>query len=902
MENNDFSLFILGSRNRKSIIWKKSISYITGHWQLIPFQFEVVTLASQISFAVLFFFLGRAIYATYGKELLLYFLDLIATIGFVPPDIKEEFEILMGRRETGYRVVPQSKKTFRDLVGLDHVIGQLYDIIWFLRNSGRNFPLISNLSQGVLLVGPPGTGKTLLAQAIAGEARVPLIILSGSSLIEPGESPTLKLKLVFREARKLAPCIVFIDEIDTLGKKRSSILPHMREQEDEGTYSKLKLSLETTPIDVDFDAPSKEASWDDKKPIKTYGDAQNIVATREQAKIFQGRLLMQLLVELDGARGRRGVVVFGATNRPSVLDPALLRPGRLNKIIPVPLPNHDTRIEILKFYGQNLSSTSIISWDYLAGRTYGFSAADLAAIINTSSIRAVLKETLSHTIPTIEHGIDRLTAMKIEKWKITDSDYSNLGYPEDIQSKLKGRTQGKLIHLAYYEAGKTLLSFLLEHHPNRVSAHLWPRKLTQRQIHITENLHRYFFTRARRFEVEHRLIGCYGGKAAEFLFLQLFLPQSQTEQSKKNFVHNITSVGLEDIYFGYRLSVLLVQKWMYYSKKAILLSSLPIPEHFDIYKYSKYVYQRFERLEYFKGLTENLELLKPEVLLYNRQEEIEAERKKAIKKGERLPYITEEVFWIGWWASDIGIDLIHMRDADWYRVFLPKHEHNLIENEEWVFPDGYYNNNRNHSVYSVFQEKQEPENETQVIEPKPESQTLPIKAEPEAKPFEEKVFDQKAGFFKNYTSNSSWNELPLITREYQVQSLVVQSLNFAFSLLDEHRELIDLLAFELISKEILRDYEISEIIGDFTLPVKSKKITQEPPFLNKTAQPNLETIEKTKSTDKVCEENTSTNKESSTIKYIRPSWGFASRQPLPCWVDLNHLIKKDEAKPEETSI
>ena len=122
----------------------------------------------------------------------------------------------MGQREKGFRIISKTTKTFKDIAGIENLLPEIIEIVWFLRNSAREFSLSKTLPRGVLLTGPPGTGKTLLVQAIAGEAEVPVLALSGSSLIEPGESGALKLEILFQEARKLAPCIVFIDEMDTL--------------------------------------------------------------------------------------------------------------------------------------------------------------------------------------------------------------------------------------------------------------------------------------------------------------------------------------------------------------------------------------------------------------------------------------------------------------------------------------------------------------------------------------------------------------------------------------------------------------------------------------------------------------------------------------------------------------
>ena len=960
-------------RKTPSIFSKKSSFKVSRNWEFLPFKIESLSIISQISFAVLIFFFVRSIYTNYTSELLLYFLDLIATVGFIPSDIKEEFEILLGGRDTGYRIIPKSRKTFQDLVGITHLIPHIFEIVLFLRNSGR-IPLFrENLPKGVLLVGPPGTGKTLLAQAIAGEAQVPLIVLSGSSLIRPGESSTLKLKLAFKEARRLSPCLIFIDEIDSFGQRRGG--ESTNSLADSQVLETIKLPIEQTPIDVELHDSLIFDAGDDKKPMKSYVQAQQIVATRASAKRNNARLLMQLLVELNGVIDRPGVVVVGATNRLDVLDRALLRPGRLNKVLPVGLPSHEKRIEIFKFYAKNFSSTSIISWDYLAARTYGFSAADIATIMNQSSLKAILTQTFTHTIQTIEHGIDRLTVMEIEKLKISNSDYSTSNFSQNIWSKTKSQAQVLLSQLAYYQAGKTLLSFLLEYHPNAVSTHLWPRKFTRRTLEIAENLRNYFFASANRFEVEHRLIGCYGGKAAEFLFFDIFPPKLETHSRP-----TVSTFGLEDLYFGYKLSVLLVQKWVYYSKQAILLSSLPLKDNFHESEFTHYPYIRLEKIEYFRGLVENLETMKPDILLYARQEQDEEDKKKAIKKGEWIDISYEEWFWIGWWFMEFPFFMRDFEEAEWFRVHLPNLERNFIFNRDWVYPDNFYNNNDTHmAVEVVYQEKRKAQEEVQAqekaqsqqesqaqeeIQVQEEAQALQkvqsqqesqieeqVPVQEEAKTpqdiqseeqvqiqedfqskneasAQEEVIDEREKFFTKYTSSSKWNDLPLVSREYQVQSLVLQSFNHAFVLLDQNREVVDCLAIELLSKEILRDYEISQIVSEFTIKVEPESI-QDDSELDKVSHKTLSQGESEliQTPDKSTSEITSQKESGQTpekpssditsekqtksplkllgpsyIKYVRPSWGYLSRRPLGCWVDLRKMNKTEDLKADETAV
>ena len=205
-----------------SVLNSSSFPIFYDLWEPLTFKSWLVT--SQIGFAFLVFTILKALADNYGRELLVYLLDLVALLGFLDDDLKQEIEILMGQREKGFRIISKTTKNFSNVGGIESLLPEIIEIVWFLRNSGREFSISKTLPRGVLLSGPPGTGKTLLVQAIAGEAEVPVLALSGSSLVEPGESGAFKLEILFQEARRLAPCIVFIDEMDTLAEKREQVL------------------------------------------------------------------------------------------------------------------------------------------------------------------------------------------------------------------------------------------------------------------------------------------------------------------------------------------------------------------------------------------------------------------------------------------------------------------------------------------------------------------------------------------------------------------------------------------------------------------------------------------------------------------------------------------------------
>jgi cell division protease FtsH len=238
-----------------------------------------------------------------------------------------------GKSSAKVYVKAQTGKTFADVAGQDEAKDALAEIVDFLHFPEKYTEIGAKLPKGALLVGPPGTGKTLLAQAVAGEANVPFFSISGSEFVEMFVGVgAAKVRDLFRQAAEKAPCIVFIDEIDTIGKKREG----------------------------------QTGSSDE----------------REQT-------LNQLLTEMDGFDGNKGVVILAATNRPDSLDPALLRPGRFDRRIPVELPDLAGREAILRVHGKKVKLGSHIDFNAIARATAGASGAELANIINEAALRAV---------------------------------------------------------------------------------------------------------------------------------------------------------------------------------------------------------------------------------------------------------------------------------------------------------------------------------------------------------------------------------------------------------------------------------------------------------------------------------------------------------------------------------
>ena len=333
----------------------------------------------------------------------------------------------------------EAKKTsFRDVAGIDEAKEELNEVVEFLKNPTKFEDLGGHMPKGVLLVGAPGTGKTLLAKAVAGEAGVPFFHISGSEFVEMFVGVgAARVRDLFAQAKGKAPCIIFIDELDALGKVRGF------------------------------------------NPIGGHDE-------REQT-------LNQLLVEMDGFNTRAGVIIMGATNRPEILDPALLRPGRFDRQVVVDRPDLIGREEILKIHSQGVKLNKNVDLKIIASRTPGMVGADLANIINEAALLAARRVKKSVTMDELDEAIDRVVA-GLEKKK-----------------RLISPKEKKIV--AYHEAGHAVVAETL---PNTDVVHkisIVPRGIAALGYTIqlpTED--RYLMTKS---ELEDRLAVLLAGRVTE---------------------------------------------------------------------------------------------------------------------------------------------------------------------------------------------------------------------------------------------------------------------------------------------------------------------------------------------------------------------------------------------------
>ena len=267
------------------------------------------------------------------------------------------------------------KVTFADVAGIDEAEEELKEIVEFLRTPKKYTQLGGRIPKGVLLVGPPGTGKTLLARAVAGEARVPFFSLSGSEFVEMFVGVgAARVRDLFQQAEAKAPCIVFIDELDALGKVRM----------------------------------------------------QNPLGGHEERE----QTLNQLLAEMDGFDSRKGVIIMGATNRPEVLDPALLRPGRFDRQVLVDKPDVRGREAILRIHARDVKTSAEVDLRLVAARTAGFAGADLANLVNEAALLAARKNKLHVEMHDFDEAIDRVIAGLEKKRVMSDREREIIAYHE----------------------------------------------------------------------------------------------------------------------------------------------------------------------------------------------------------------------------------------------------------------------------------------------------------------------------------------------------------------------------------------------------------------------------------------------------------------------------------------
>lgn len=341
-----------------------------------------------------------------------------------------------GKSRARFSMEAKTGVLFDDVAGIEEAKEELQEVVTFLKKPERFTAVGARIPKGVLLVGPPGTGKTLLAKAIAGEAGVPFFSISGSEFVEMfvgvGAS---RVRDLFKKAKENAPCIIFIDEIDAVGRQRGAGIGGGNDE-------------------------------------------------REQT-------LNQLLTEMDGFEGNTGIIIIAATNRPDVLDAALLRPGRFDRQVTVDTPDIKGRLEILNVHARNKKLAPEVSLEAIARRTPGFTGADLANLLNEAAILTARRRKEAITMLEIDDAVDRVVA-GMEGTPLVDSKSKRL--------------------IAYHEIGHAIVGTLLKEHDPVQKVTLVPRGQARGLTWFMPGEDQSLISRS---QLKARITGALGGRAAE---------------------------------------------------------------------------------------------------------------------------------------------------------------------------------------------------------------------------------------------------------------------------------------------------------------------------------------------------------------------------------------------------
>ena len=369
-----------------------------------------------------------------------------------------------GKSKARVQMEPQTQVTFGDVAGIEQAKLELTEVVDFLKNADRFTAIGAKIPKGVLLVGPPGTGKTLLARAVAGEAGVPFFSISGSEFVEMfvgvGAS---RVRDLFEQAKANAPCIVFIDEIDAVGRQRGAGLGGGNDE-------------------------------------------------REQT-------LNQLLTEMDGFEGNTGIIIIAATNRPDVLDAALLRPGRFDRQVVVDRPDYAGRQEILKVHARGKTLAKDVDLDKIARRTPGFTGADLANLLNEAAILAARRNLTEISMDEVNDAIDRVLAGPEKKNRVMSEKRKQL--------------------VAYHEAGHALVGALMPDYDPVQKISIIPRGRAGGLTWFTPSEDRMESGLYSRSYLQNQMAVALGGRIAE----EIIFGEEEVTTGASNDLQQVTRVA-----------------------------------------------------------------------------------------------------------------------------------------------------------------------------------------------------------------------------------------------------------------------------------------------------------------------------------------------------------------------
>lgn len=798
------------------------IESFTTTWE--PLSINSWLVLTQFSFGFIVLHFMSSFYQQYGKEVILSCIDFLAELGFSLDELKQELGL--SDESPALRVFQNINIGFDQVAGFDAFLPQIYEIVWFLKNKGRPLGSKIQFSNSLLLVGAPGTGKTYLVQAIAGESKVPVLVQSCSALLQ--EDGPEKLQDAFKQAREMSPCILFLDELDTIGVARKNILEvnetgsdilgkiyHNFGRENHGQFGFSNIESKEL-IKTSFLYPKQGQEM----TSSSTGQSQENTST-QQAN--QQKVLTQLLRELDGLAKNHKIFVIGATNRVEILDLALTRPGRFNQVINIGLPTFQKRIELFKLYTKKLGCDKSIAWNQLAENTSGLSAAYISSIVNESSIHTIyeflehstpdflLKDlaqpklpvtvsnqttdegsktdnttesklitnqtfsTLKHTIKSLEKALDIITKSTTTGNQVRDLEKSSY--------ELKNISPNNRRLLAYYQSGHTILKIIIlesQKHfiPFKVSLYE-PTEKTTRYNMLTQILSEFTLTYPTRLTLENLILEQFGGKAGEILSTYT-LNSSKQFNSQKTFSQE-TTLGIECLAIASFLAQLLL---------------------FKIYGYPT------------NGVQENfVQISAPTELEYGQAGETVV-RNQSNTQFNDLPKIKKLVI----------NTLKTMQLHDWFRIRLSD-PNETEQNVEWLplSKTTHLNEWSDSALMEVDSDLNKINKETSFPGDNPVNSSQYLsdlatsnKMDPVS------LFVKKYSAQKNYSTSfsSTWNDLKNEKTEVFLQALLIQSYDLAINILDQNRAWLDFLSFSLVKETTLNSNKVSDTASRFWLKSK----------------------------------------------------------------------------------
>lgn len=692
-----------------------------------------------------------------------------------------------------FRVFRNLKRRFNDIVGIEpDVLCRSAEIALSLRNRGRGGPMSP---KGVLLYGPPGNGKTFLVQAIAGEANVPLIALTTSELLDKRQHKSAVSALVdaFKLAKKLAPCILFIDEIDGLGMKRSSMLlqeteapnpennfwafvrtapprrtsplitrglldkayveaantnpflaqKQTRERSLEGLIDRKRFNIET-----EDDFRSESPSYQPPSP-------RQLLSPTAAARVA---LVTAFLTIMDYLKPHHGIVVIGATNRVSVLDPAIRRSGRLDVHIPINAPAEERRVELMRYYISRLGLQETIPWDYMADRTRGYSIADLETMVNNSAMNAVLKQEL-HTLESLEDSLEATARHRHIR-------ANRVPYP--VVKQVPEYDPLFFTRIAYYQASRAFVHNVLPGHPTLPFVQMQLEPFAP-EVPIAKLIRRPYTLQ----DLENRLTGMLAGKAGECLLLYGSPLQNQDQVNERQLFES--NLGVEEISYAVDLAYAIVDQWLLIDDEILpirkaLNANLQEGQNDEMFfepggdpgrpHFSRYNLEDASR--------SHARLTKLHASMFD-------------KKFRVYGNFTDTLRWFA--ETKAEMNLVTENFLQWSRLFTPY----PFKRNVWEPVEQYYSRRPHFKIIDSAAKTS---------------------------------FDQK---MTEVRVRPTFPDLAKIDRDYLMQAVIVKCFNKAVELLGKHRTLIDQMSEHLLHKKKLRSFEISKYIQAYTDELQKSK-------------------------------------------------------------------------------